>query len=195
MSEFLLVARGKRICLPLLLSIKSHRVRHDGGNLACMHALEKEMATHSSIPAWRIPGTEEPGGLPSMGWRGVGHDWSDLAAAAGDAEMQVRYLGWEDPWKEEIHSCVLAGKIPRTEEPGGLQSMGSQRVGTWQSTHTATASGSFIPLWMVHTTLKPTVCLSQFILLLPSLVTSGFLLSTTPVVFQKALGSRLPLGS
>ena len=45
------------------------------------HALEKEMATHSSVLAWRIPGTGEPGGLPSMGWHRVGHDWSDLAAA------------------------------------------------------------------------------------------------------------------
>ena len=40
------------------------------------------MATHSSILAWRIPGTGEPGGLPSMGSHRVGHDWSDLAAAA-----------------------------------------------------------------------------------------------------------------
>ena len=39
-----------------------------------MHALEKEMATHSSILAWRIPGTGEPGGLPSMGSHGVEHD-------------------------------------------------------------------------------------------------------------------------
>ena len=38
------------------------------------HALEKEMATHSSNLAWRVPGTEEPGGLPSMGSHGVGHD-------------------------------------------------------------------------------------------------------------------------
>ena len=59
----------------------SHRVRHDWSNLACMHALEKEMATHSSILAWRIPGTEEPGGLLPMGSQRVGHDWSDLAAA------------------------------------------------------------------------------------------------------------------
>ena len=36
--------------------------------------LDKEMATHSSSLAWRIPGTEEPGGLPSMGLHGVGHD-------------------------------------------------------------------------------------------------------------------------
>ena len=40
------------------------------------------MATHSSVLAWRIPGTGEPGGLPSMGSHRVGHDWSDLAAAA-----------------------------------------------------------------------------------------------------------------
>ena len=45
------------------------------------HTLEKKMATNSSILAWRIPGTGEPGGLPSMGSHGVGHDWSDLAAA------------------------------------------------------------------------------------------------------------------
>ena len=46
------------------------------------HALEKEMATHSSVLAWRIPETGEPGGLPSMGSPRVGHNWSDLAAAA-----------------------------------------------------------------------------------------------------------------
>ena len=46
------------------------------------HAPEKEMAAHSSVLAWRIPGTGEPGGLPSMGSHRVGHDWSNLAAAA-----------------------------------------------------------------------------------------------------------------
>jgi len=46
------------------------------------HALEKEMATHSCILAWRIPGTGEPGGLPSMGSHRVRHNWTDLAAAA-----------------------------------------------------------------------------------------------------------------
>ena len=47
--------------------------------------LEKEMATHSSVLAWRIPGMVEPGGLPSMGSHRVRHDWSDLAAAAAAA--------------------------------------------------------------------------------------------------------------
>ena len=47
-------------------------------------ALEKEMATHSSVLAWRIPVMAEPGGLPSMGSHRVGHDWSDLAAVAAN---------------------------------------------------------------------------------------------------------------
>ena len=52
------------------------------------HALEREMATHSSVLAWRIPGTGEPGGLPSMGSHRVGHDWSNLAAAAAAAACE-----------------------------------------------------------------------------------------------------------
>ena len=49
------------------------------------NVLEKEMATHSSVHAWRILGTREPGGLLSMGLHRVRHDWSDLAAAAAHA--------------------------------------------------------------------------------------------------------------
>ena len=59
------------------------------------HALEKEMATHSSVLAWRIPGTAEPGGMPSVGSHRVGHDWSDLAAAATFSlrvAFEVKYL-------------------------------------------------------------------------------------------------------
>ena len=55
-----------------------------------LHALEKEMATHSSVLAWRIPGTEEPGGLLSMGSHRVGYDWSDLAAAVEHLTLLVR---------------------------------------------------------------------------------------------------------
>ena len=51
------------------------------------HALEKEMATHSSVLAWRIPEMGEPGGLPSMGLHRVRHSWSDLAVAAAAAEF------------------------------------------------------------------------------------------------------------
>ena len=56
------------------------------------HALEKEMATHSSVLAWRIPGMGEPGGLPSMGSHRVGHYWSDLAAAAAAASNINPYI-------------------------------------------------------------------------------------------------------
>ena len=52
------------------------------------HALEKEMATHSSVLAWRIPGTGEPGGLLPMGSHRAGHDWSDLAAAAAAGNLK-----------------------------------------------------------------------------------------------------------
>ena len=54
------------------------------GSSSCLK-LEKAMATHSSVLGWRIPGTGEPGGLPSMGSHRIGHDWSDLAAAAAAA--------------------------------------------------------------------------------------------------------------
>ena len=55
-----------------------------------LHALEKEMATHSSILAWRIPWTEDPGGLRSMGSQGVGHDQSELSLTHAPPEM----LSW-----------------------------------------------------------------------------------------------------
>ena len=55
-------------------------------------ALEKEMATHCSVLAWRIRGTGEPGGLPSMGSHSVGHDWSDLAVAASWLSLSLAML-------------------------------------------------------------------------------------------------------
>ena len=55
------------------------------------HTLEKEMAVHSSVLALRIPGTGEPGGRPSVGSHRVGHDWSDLAAAAA-AAVAVQFM-------------------------------------------------------------------------------------------------------
>ena len=63
------------------------------------HALEKEMATHSSVLAWRTPGMGEPGGLPSMGTHRVGHDWSDLAAAATPNWTSVEGTQWRLPFK------------------------------------------------------------------------------------------------
>ena len=76
-----------------------------------VHALEKEMATHSSVLAWRIPGMGEPGGLPSMGSHRVGHDWSDLAAAAAAAAAALYTQCFE---KSNNSSCAH-GKL-RTKE-------------------------------------------------------------------------------
>ena len=110
------------------------------------------MATHSSVLAWRIPGTGEPDGLPSMGSHRVRYDWSDLAAAAVAQlvknlptmqETLVRFLGWEFPWrrnrlpspvflgfpcgsdcKESAHNAGELGSIPGLgRSPGGLRSM------------------------------------------------------------------------
>ena len=72
------------------------------------------MATHSSILAWRIPWTEEPGELLSIGSHRVGHDWGDLVCMhALEKEMAT-------------HSSILAWRSPGTEDPGGLPSMGLQ---------------------------------------------------------------------
>ena len=54
---------------------------------------EKETATHSSVLAWRTPGTGEPGGLPSVGPHRVGQDWSDLAAAAAMQAWGIKSEG------------------------------------------------------------------------------------------------------
>ena len=58
-----------------------------------LHTLEKEMATNSSVLAWRIPGTGESGGLPSVGSHRVRHDCSDLAAAVAAAESILGFAG------------------------------------------------------------------------------------------------------
>ena len=78
-----------------LLSMESHRVGHDWSDSACMHALEKGMATPSRVLAWRIPGIEEPGGLPSTGLHRVRHNWMDLAAAAEEVTNLFNFIELE----------------------------------------------------------------------------------------------------
>ena len=88
------------------------------------HALEKEMVTHSNFLAWRIPGTGEPSGLPSMG---VAQSWTQLS--------NFHFLGYPaishfERIKNTVtamapHSSTLAWKIPLAEESGRLQSRGS----------------------------------------------------------------------
>ena len=95
---------------------------------------EKAMAPHSSTLAWKIPWTEEPGRLQSMGLLRVWHDWATLLSLftfhALEKEMAT-------------HSSVLAWRIPGTGEPGGLPSMGLHRFGhDWSDLAAAAAAGS-----------------------------------------------------
>ena len=86
----------------------------------CGEQTEKAMAPHSSTLAWKIPWTEEPGRLQSMGSLGVGHDGANFPFTfhfhALEKEMAT-------------HSSVLAWRIPGMDEPGGLLSMALHRVG------------------------------------------------------------------
>ena len=76
------------------------------------------MATHSSLHAWRIPWTEEPGGLQFIGFQEL-DTTKDLTCMQGDKVEKAM----------APHSSTLAWKIPWAEELGRLQSMGSRRVG------------------------------------------------------------------
>ena len=72
------------------------------------HALENEMATHSSVLAWRIPWMEKPGRLLSMGSHRVGHDWSDLAAAAAAEHFKQEGSRWKSKcFLLAYHSFIL----------------------------------------------------------------------------------------
>ena len=85
------------------------------------HWTEKAMAPHSSILAWRIPWTEEPGRLQSV--RGVAESQRQLS----DFTFTFHFHALEKEMAK--HSSILAWRIPGTGEPGGLPSMGSHRVG------------------------------------------------------------------
>ena len=75
------------------------------------HTLEKEMATHSSVLAWRIPGTREPVGLPSMGSHRVGHDWSNLAAVAAAYIFISHSLLGSSTWHMFDRYCSLLALV------------------------------------------------------------------------------------
>ena len=113
--------------------------------------LEEGMTTQSSFLAWRMPWTEKPGRLQSIGLQRVGHDWSNwvpMHVCLGGGfpcgsvvkhlpvmqEMQELWVWWfsqKDPLEEGMttHSSFLAWRMPWTEKPGRLQSIGLQRVG------------------------------------------------------------------
>ena len=94
---------------------------------------ETAMATHSSILAWKIPWTEEPGRLQSMGSLRIGHDWATFTFHFHALEKEMA-----------THSSVLAWRIPGMGETGGLLSMGLHRVRHNWSDLAAAAVGFFL---------------------------------------------------
>ena len=76
------------------------------------YALEKEMATHSSVLAWKIPGTGKPGGLLSMGSNRIGHDWSNVAAVAA-VLFSMYHLHCLQPFTTINCTVHVHGRRPR----------------------------------------------------------------------------------
>ena len=89
---------------------------YNAGDLGREDPVEKEMAPHPSILAWKIPWTEEPGGLQSMGLLRVGQ--------LSNFTFTFHFHALE----KKRHSSVLVWRIPGMVEPGGLPSTGSHRV-------------------------------------------------------------------
>ena len=105
------------------------------------HALEKEVATRSSVLAWRIPGTGEPGGLPSMGSHRVGHAWSDAAAAAvtnGIWQSLTVYskaktsLCWQRSIQSKLFPGVMYGCESRTIKQAGHKRIDAFKLWCWR---------------------------------------------------------------
>ena len=84
------------------------------------HALEKEMAAHSSVLAWRIPGMGDPGGLLSMGSHRVRHDWSDLTAAAAAAALIYSFIYFQLFFEALLGSGLGTRDIAWTRQIFGL---------------------------------------------------------------------------
>ena len=99
-SNWSMLIRGQYIKMFLMISIYFLSIPEY--LIGSPTKLEKEMATNSSVLAWRIPGTGEPVGLPSMGSHRVGHNWSDLAAAA--PQRKQKYKAWYPAGISEVHS-------------------------------------------------------------------------------------------
>ena len=109
------------------------------------HALEKEMATHSSVLAWTIPGTGEPGGLPSMGSHRIGHDWSDLAAAAGFLCKYICFMCLSQSWSCTCFQHFQKSRIQIRKSRWDL-SLDSKEslLGTWETCKTRLGTEQFL---------------------------------------------------
>ena len=131
--------------------MRSLRVGHDWVPslslfLSCM---QEETATHSNVLAWRIPGTGEPGGLPSMGSHKVGHDWGDLAAAESNNYsrpwfifLNTSHILWkvgQNPYAIELRQICNTNYIPK------------RQVWFWRGTSAVTFGYIILPHAMLET--------------------------------------------
>ena len=116
-------SHGWRSLVGTVHEVATSRTRMNNFNFTFhFHALEKEMATRSSVPAWRIPGTGEPGGLPSMGSHRVGHDWSDLAAWScihiqRAYKFLIKVLGYKAGSSSPVWNVILTCTDHSTTSP------------------------------------------------------------------------------
>ena len=112
------------------------------------------MATHSSVLAWRIPGKGEPGGLPSMGSHRVGHNWSNLAAAAArDGRGALSDLRSQKYWymltgRSRGSPGSLEGEVILQHTPKGATSMLSEFPRVKSSVFTFVATNALSVLWV-----------------------------------------------
>ena len=143
--------------------------------------LEEEMATHSSVLAWRIPRTQEPGRPQSMGSQRVRHDWATITHSEDSAGASLVAQWWRiclqcrrhmrccfDPWLGKIPCRSTWQSTPaflpgeshgQREEPGVLQSMGSQRVRhNWVIEHTGACTHTHTHTHTQNSPTQPASC-------------------------------------
>ena len=142
------------------------------------------MATHSSVLAWRIPGTREPGGLPSMGSYRVGHDWSDLAAAAEQYPASQVALVVKNPHANagdtrDEGSIPRWGKIPwrRAWQPTPVFLPGESHG--WRS---QVSYGSQSWTWLKQLSMHSTILLSLWIYIYALEVYWAFVVALIPFI-------------
>ena len=100
--------------------------RREGWSLGWEDPLEEGMASHSSILVWRIPWTEEPGGLQSMGSQGVGHDWSDLALEI--PLLAIHLKEWKPVSTQKLAHVVYSSIIHNSQKVKATQLSISSRI-------------------------------------------------------------------
>ena len=172
------------------------------------------MATHSSVPAWRIPGTEEPGGLLSMGSHRIGHNWSDLARMhLGGLSLKVSLACGNEldivhvPWDLKNQSCPKWDiKQPSQKPEAYLPSPPPSQGPPWPPSPTSPTKHCIMPsacltTWSVHIPLPhiPTPILDRFSPLQASLIPSQLplcsILSPDSIRKPSACMSAQPLQS